>query len=345
MATENDGLVCWNDTYQGCGGKIKGSSECAKIQSLIGMEASNAWVAEPKYDGIWAAAFTDNGVTRFLSRNNKFKGMPELCKILIPEGVILIGELAYGSQEANTRRSFIGHEFMDVFDIIKCKGVDLRRESLKSRMRVMDKLYYETGRFLWDKNDTPIDDPHWSNWFIRAPRWVENFDKHYASQPEGLVLKHRDDGAYIGGGDKNQLWVKAKKIFSNEYVILGWVKSIATTKSHEPMAESIVCGGWVPSTTVEKNEKVYARKMFNADTAGNRREFSLIPLVKVGAMSHDMCKSVAQHFGKWVLQVIEINHYKLFESGSCRHPSVATLADGSPKIRYDKSNVSCQYRV
>ncbi len=344
MATENDGLVHWNDTYQGCGGKIKGSSEEEKIQSLIEMEASKAWVAEPKYDGIWAAAFTDNGVTRFLSRNNKLKDMPELSKIIIPEGVILIGELAYGSQEASARRNLIGHEFMDVFDIIKYKGVDLRRESLKSRMRVMNKLYYETSRFLWDKNDTPIDDPHWSNWFIKAPRWVENFDKHYASQPEGLVLKHRDDGGYQGGGHRNQLWVKAKKIFSNEYVILDWVKSIAATKSHEPMAESIICGGWVPSSAVGKNEVVHGKEILYNISSGPR-EFSLIPLVKVGAMSHATCRSIAQDFGKWVHQVIEINHYKLFESGSCRHPSVATLPNGSPKIRYDKSNVSYQYRV
>ncbi len=342
MTTENDGLVCWNGTYQGCGGKIKGSCEEEKIKSLIKMEASKAWVAEPKYDGIWAAAFTHNGVTRFISRNNNLKDMPELSKILIPEGIILIGELAYGSQEANTRRNFIGHEFMDVFDIIKCNGVDLRRESLKSRMRIMDKLYHETSRFF---THNEIDDPHWSDWFIRAPRWVENFEKHYGSQPEGLVLKHRDDGSYQGYGHRNQLWVKAKKVFSNEYIILDWVKSIAATKSHEPMAESIICGGWVPSSSVGKNEVVHSKEILMSKNFPNAQEFSLIPLVKVGAMSHDMCKSVAQNFGKWVRQVIEINHYKLFESGSCRHPSVATLADGSPKIRYDKSNVSCQYRV
>jgi len=323
-------MTDYYDYYQGCGGKVKGDNEEDKIAALNRLEKTREWVAEPKFDGIWAAAFTDDGKTRFISRNGKEKSLPDLAEIPIPEGTVLIGELAYGSQEANTRRSLVGHSFMDVFDIARYEGTSLISASYKERMEILTSLYYNMDTCYSPRIRSP-----WYEWYLKTPRWVESFERHYLLQPEGLVLKHKDDEYYHNG--KNKLWLKAKKIYSNEYIILDWEKSEAYTKSSEPMAESITCGGWVPSSEVLDEEVVYDKATIL------HQSISLIPLVSVGSMSHEMSRNIAQDFSKWNRQVIQINHYKLFDSGACRHPFVATKR-GDVILRMDKNGRDCLYR-
>ena len=312
--------------YQGCGGKVNGVTEDEKRQDLEKLEQDGNWIAEPKYDGIWALAFTGeaDGETKFLSRNDTFKNSPQLKEQGgLPSGIALVGELAFGSQESIRRKEVVGHEFMDVFDIIMYDEQDVSKLSRVERRGLLIEMYARYPQLL--------------QWYMLAPQYETDFVKHYEHQHEGLILKPRDDGEYRGGKHRNKRWLKAKKCFSNEYVILGYNTSTAETKVSEPMAENIVVGGYVPKSSVEKE---LVLDTYTLDSV----EMCLIPLMRVGAMTHDMCRSVAQNYAAWDRKVIEVNHYSLFKSGAARHPSVATMADGQPRLR-EKNPRECVYRV
>ena len=107
--------------------------------------------------------------------------------------------------------------------------------------------------------------------------------------------------------------------------------STAETKVGRGMIRHLVCGGWVESSKVYRNDTVYDKKVID------NVDFSLVSLVDVGSMEHYWCQEFADNFDKYKGSVIEVGHFGTFDSGSCRHPFFCRLRD-------DKSSEECIYR-
>jgi ATP-dependent DNA ligase len=318
-------IVILTGQYQGCGGGVQGQTEAKTNDFLEQIEQSGRYFAEPKRDGIWGCISADGRGTTFLSRNDATKEMRQLAGVPFPSGTVVVGELGYGSEEARARKATIGHEFADVFDILFYHGNDVRLCSLQQRLVLLDKLYEEMAA-VTHRGDA------WSNWYRRNPIYKDNFVERYKNEPEGLVLKRLDDGAYVGNR-YNKNWWKVKKVFETDYVVLGWTMSAAVTKRKSPACEALVCGGWVPSKTVAHGEVVHDRKLVNGVN------MSLIELVRVGSMSRTIAEDVAANFNQnYEGRILVVRNFRLFEGGSCRHPNYGWLRD-------DKPSEYCVFRV
>lgn len=285
--------------YQGCAGKVR------SLEELEALEATGLWWAEPKYDGIWMCVCGKETGTEFVSRTGDRKklSMPNL-----PPRVMLVGEAAYGSQTGALRRAQAGHDVVDVFDVLQIGDDYLKDAPGWARRRALE-------RFL-------IDNPVYADHYVLAPRWERGFRARYAEQAEGLILKPKDDGPYVGG--KVDRWLKVKRNPTNDYVVLGSTRSTAETKGG--MARNLICGGWVPDSEV-LDERVYARS----------NGWTLIELVRVGSMTHQLAEAIERNPSSFVSKVVEVAHYGLFSSGACRHPSVV-------RMREDKPTWECRYR-
>jgi len=79
--------------YQGCGTVVEGNMP-KMMESLATYESEGKYVAEPKLDGIWIAAFSNGNSVRFWSRNCLEKQYG-LANSVLPPGTILIGELGF----------------------------------------------------------------------------------------------------------------------------------------------------------------------------------------------------------------------------------------------------------
>ena len=272
-----------------------------------------------KYDGIWIAAINYESVSAsplLFSRSGKAKSVPAIQTMELPPKTILVGELAYGSQDACKRREEVGHDFMNVIDILQLSGQNIANMSRPSRQEALDEFF--------------ASNPRYTDFYLRAPSWRSDFVRHYKESSEGLILKPVNDPFYQMDGGKVDHWLKAKKCMTSEYVVLDWELSEAKTKVDEPMAKHIMCGGYVPSSGVDSSY------IYDTVTLPNSTELSLIHLVNVGSMTHEMSKSVAQNFSTWDRKVIEVGHFQLFDSGACRHPFIMQDNNGIAKIRSDK---------
>jgi len=214
--------------YQGCGSVIEGE-EHEKIAALQEMEQSGDYYAQPKCDGIWAAAFGENDGTRAFSRNCQEKeghGLP-----YVGDGNCIVGELGYGSQESVARRAKLGHSFMDVFDVLWLDGKYVGDLDERKRRSLLKGWWYRLPKDM-------------RKHFILLPVWKNDFVRRYQDQHEGLVLKRCNLGAYHPG-TKHKEWIKFKKEQDYDVVIMDWTLSTATTKIAEPMAKNVVIGQYV----------------------------------------------------------------------------------------------------
>ena len=270
-----------NKYYMGCGGK-------AQPSDLKKLEDTRNYVAEPKRDGIWIACVCDSKTDqRFYSRTGKEKKV-ELPNLWDPDigKLILIGELGYGSQEALQRKKELGHDFMDVFDILQYGNKDLTSSPYITRRMYLQVLYKKL------KLDT-------KHFFLLTPRFTKDFDRYFKSQPEGLILKEINDSSPYQIGTKNPNWLKVKKEITIDMVIMDYELSTARTMKGRGMVKSVTCGVF--------------------------KEGILTEMVKVGSMSHDLKKDMARNWKHLKGKVIEISCFKVFESGSLRHPYVHRL--------------------
>lgn len=270
--------------YQGCGGHVD-------ERLLLQLEKDRSFVAEPKRDGIWVAAFGDTSGVKFWSRTQTPKRY-SLETVTALAGATLVGELGFGSQTAVARRTAFGHDFMDVFDVLTLDYDDaIAREPGNVRRRELTR--YLAAQPLAVRRQ-----------FRLVPRWRALFDHRYAAEPEGLVLKHVEaDRGYIGGGTKVDYWVKCKRSRTADMVILDWEQSTAVTKVFDgvPRVEKLSCGAYVNG--------------------------ALTPLVKVGAMTDELSRAIAADFERYRGRVVEVKHFGQFKSGSLRHPSLVRLRD------------------
>lgn len=292
--------ILWRTWYQGCGGYS------FKREELDKAEREGCFAAEPKFDGIWCAAFGGPDDVRFFSRTADEKEYPNLAITKELNGVALFGELAFGSQESRRRRKQLGHDFMDVYELAAV-NYDFKNLKRNGQDRYDALLNWWSGQSEWVQRH-----------FRLAARYRSNFVSLYDSQPEGLVLKNlSNDGRYVGGGERVLWWCKAKKEKDVDMVIMDWNPSTAELKCADgrPRVKNLVCGMYVDGV--------------------------LKPLVKVGSMKDALSVSIAANFEAYRGRVIALKHSGQFKSGSLRHPKVDPTLDRP--VRDDKQPEECVF--
>jgi hypothetical protein len=217
---------------------------------------------------------------------------------VLPEGTIVAGELMFGSQEGLQRTQKAGHMIMDVFDILADRGRDVTGEDDNSRREILEQAFES-----WDK--------YTQESFPLVGRWKSDFRKHYDEASEGLVLKQvgdRPHHSYRMG--RNPWWIKVKKMLTVDMVVMDYKLSDAESYKGMGIAQCITCG-------VFKNGKLKA-------------------MVDVGSFPLKMKADVVANWNDYKGKVVEIKCYKIFKSGSLRHPSLVGLRD-------DKSPEECTW--
>lgn len=267
------------DYYKVCGGIILGTEE-EKIEKLRLLEKSKEWVAESKNDGIWFVLIGENNKTIGFTRrgNEKEHGLPH-----IGNGNIIIGELSESTEKAIERKAIVGHNFIDVFDIIMYKGRNIKDLNLMERKSILKQWY----------NELPKEHLTYFNYVVSHEN---NFDKLYAKEDEGIVLKQKN-GIYNSYGWD---WIKVKKEQTWDMVILNYVLSTAESKSYAPIAKSLILGQYSHN--------------------------KLIPMTKV-PISVDIGLDVVQNFDKYKYQIVEIKGFSRTKKGSVRSPVFVRFRD------------------
>jgi len=271
--------------YQRCGASLMGT-EAQKIQSLKEMEKSGDYIAQSKCDGMWAVISNMGDGNKIYSRNQKERAYP------LPElsvGTMLVGELGTSSEEATKRQQELGHNYMDVFDILIYKSEWVGFKSDVERLEILDK-------FLKESNDET------KKCYLKVKVYTKDFVKNYKEENEGLVLKkvRGIDSSYLPGST-NTNWIKCKHEYDFDMVIMDYELSVAETKKSQPMVKSVIVGQYIDGT--------------------------LTKLTKVGNMPLDMCKDIAQNFKNYKNKVVTIHGYKQFKSGAIRHASYKCMRD------------------
>lgn len=272
--------------YQKVGNEMVGK-EKNKLAKIHELESTGMYIAQPKRDGIFGSAFSENSRTRAFSRNRKEKtghGLPD-----IGQHNVIIGELGMGQEETVIRKKKYGHSFMDVFDILFLKGKYVGSEPmLKRAIEIVPEWH----------NTLPTE---YQKYFIPIPTHIHGFVDLYLKEKEGIVIKKKDDGEYkIGGINYNHTRIKKKYDF--DMVILGWNLSDAETKSYTPMARSVIVGQY------------FDGKLIKMGTIGG------IP----NQVAIDIAENFEN---KYRNQVVVATGYRRFESGAIRHGSWWKLRD------------------
>lgn len=273
--------------YQGCGTEIKVTKPEEIMNELDQLEATKEWYAEPKLDGIFISVFSDGKRNRFWSRNSLEKQYG-LASMPLPAGTLLIGELGAGSEEALERRAQLGHDFVDVHGILTIGYKPNLHLGEKERRDMLEDFHSCLSKDLQEH-------------FLLVPRWSNKFRSRYEAEHEGLVLKHRDGGVYIGRGTKPSHWKKAKKWQEYDMVIMDIRISDAETKKSEPMTKDLLMGQYVNGV--------------------------LKGLSWVGSMTQEWSKEFAQNFNAYKGRVMKVKANCQFKSGALRHASMIDLRD------------------
>lgn len=283
--------------YQGCGSEIETDKPDDLLIELKKLDKSGEWFAEPKLDGIFIAVFSDGKKNRFWSRNSLEKQYG-LADMPLPAGTLLIGELGAGSEHALERRAEMGHDFVDVHGILVADYDSVIHGNEVDRRVVLEAFHGSLNKKLREH-------------FLLVPRWESGWVSQWDAQHEGLVLKQKSGGSYIGRSTKPSHWKKAKKWFEADMVIMDIRYSEAETKKGKGMTKDILCGQYVDGV--------------------------LKGLTWVGSMTDEWSKKFASNFNKYKGNVIKLKHNCQFKSGALRHASMIDLRD-------DKDPADCIFR-
>jgi|TARA_Y100000310_G_scaffold238245_1_gene241601 hypothetical protein len=280
--------------YQGCGTKVEGQ-DADKQAYLEKIERSGRFIVQPKCDGNWGSIHGGKNL-KVISRGGLSIDNHGLHPF--PEGCLVIGEMARGTQEALKRKTEHGCDFVDVFDILFFNHKWLGDLPLLDRLKALAEWHDK----LWDKAKPS---------YKLLPVWTKDFVSRYEAEVEGLVIKPLANGGYRPG-TKPKDWVKAKKEYTWDMVIMDWVRSTSETKSDVPHVESLIVGQYVNGL--------------------------LSKMAKVGSMTNELSKAIAANFNKYKGRVVEVKGFARFNSGNLRHPSL--VSDRNP-LRTDKSPEEC----
>lgn len=180
----------------------------------------DGWVHETKFDGYRIVAFTKNGKTRLMSRNDKdwtrrFPAIAEAVSAL-GQDCILDGEVVVLQKDGRSdfqalqnilRSGGTPNVVYFAFDLLHLNGYDLTEVPLSERKAALKELLTGTGRGP-----------------IRYSEHIEGegaavFKNACRLSMEGVVSK-RADSPYLHG--RGAYWLKTKCIKSQEFVICGY---------------------------------------------------------------------------------------------------------------------------
>jgi len=265
--------------YMGCGG-------IAQPENLSWFE-NRDYVAEQKWDGIWAACIIDeNGKIEFWSRNNKNKTEFEDIKPLAEMNLgikdsILIGELMAFSQASKSQ----DHTTFNIFDIIKIQGKDVSEYNFPVRRYILEELNI------------------YNDFYKLTEQRVDNFKAFYdeviSQGGEGIVIKKWTGKTPYRGLTRNINWYKVKKKVRISYVITGF--NISDADSWKGEIKSI--------------------------RAGLYRNGELIEVCNIGSMTSGERSWFSEHQQEAIGKVIEAEGYEIFKSGAVRHPHLVGFRD------------------
>jgi bifunctional non-homologous end joining protein LigD len=166
------------------------------------------WVYEEKVDGWRMVAIKAKGTVRLLSRkgNDLTARFPELVKALgglKPETFVLDGEVAVYDRAFISRFEWLRGRPTDelatlpvymVFDLLELDGRDLRREPLKVRRRLLERLLRSHGMIFAVRR--------------LARDGLKAWEEAVARGFEGIVAKN-PESRYVPG--RTLAWVKIKQ--------------------------------------------------------------------------------------------------------------------------------------
>jgi len=270
--------------YQRCGSSLLGTEE-EKIAALNELEKSGKYFAQSKCDGIWAVCIGNRKSNKIISRNGKEK--PYDLPVL-NAGLTITGELGYGSEESTKRFEEIGHEFMDVYDILTIDGNSVTHLSDYERFNLLKSVVSRMPKEMRE-------------YYLPVKCYTKDFVKHYNEENEGLVLKPLKKDSNYKAGTTNVDWIKVKHEYDFDMVIMDYEISTAETKVSIPMAKNLIVGQYV----------------------GNE----LKRMTKVGSLPLQLCKDVVADFDSYKGKVITVHGYKRFKTGAVRHPSFKCFRD------------------
>lgn len=205
----------------------------------------------------------------------------------LPEGTILVGELGYGSEVSCKRAKLFGHDFMDVFDIIMIEGIDCTKFTMMQRRAILESLIFDMT-------------PDHQEFYRIVDRVESGFVEFYNAQIEGAMLKRKGDDTQIHPGTETDQWIKVKRLVHVDAVIMNYTVSKAPTL--KGLAEGLQLG-------------VY-------------KDGELFEISSVGSLTLEQRHDIIDNFeSNWLNKVMEIECYRIFDSGALRHPSFNRLRD------------------
>lgn len=266
--------------YMGCGG-------IAQPENLSWFE-NKGYVAEQKWDGIWAACIIDeNGKIEFWSRNDKnktdFEDIQEIANMdLDLKDSILIGELMAFSQASKSQK----HTTFNIYDIIKLQGKDVSQLDFPQRRKILERL--------------DIYNKYYKLTEQRFSGFQEFYQEIINKGGEGIIIKKWQGKTPYRGNTRNINWFKVKKKVRISYIITGF--NISDAESWKGDIKSIRAG------------------LYNRDK-------EIVEVCNIGSMTGAERSWLTEHQKEVIGKVIEVEGFEIFKSGAVRHPHLVGFRD------------------
>lgn len=184
----------------------------------------DGWVFEPKFDGIRAVAYVQDGVAKILSRKglDLTKRFPELSEALsLHDDMVIDGEIVAIDEKGRTSFQLLqgagrtGQNGKDVpirfyvFDLLSIDGKKIVDKKLVDRKTLLKKNLLES------KNVRRVDD--------LGEDGNQAFLACLENGLEGIIAK-RSDSKYLPG-KRTDAWLKLKATRTSEFLVCGYTQS------------------------------------------------------------------------------------------------------------------------
>lgn len=328
--------------YQGCAQEIvinPGTNGAYDFAQLKALEQSGKWVAEPKGDGNWAAIFHGANSLNHYSRTCKSKGIPEEFYNRLPEGTLVVGEAMRGSQFSIAMCQHYGHDIFLLWDILYLNYEPVKDLPAAERRKLLENL---------------VETTDFGGRLKVLPRYTKDFSQEYLDQHEGLVLKPADEGPYVGNGVKVGYWIKVKKWFESDAIVLGYNKSgCRGSQAGLDLPANIIVGLYGTHSDKEcrksfaslENSELYIGAKF-ADLKipqiieRDGQQLRLFVASAVNCGDYELGDKMVKEFDALQYTVMKVHHFGQFEGGSFRHPNPH---GGVLALRDDKNPEDCVF--
>lgn len=285
---------------------------------------STEWGQEEKYDGERLLLHFKDGFVRATTRrqakktglmNEKTNNVPHIRSLYQEEleGTVLDGEVIYigsantlgltqtmmnslpeKSIELQRQRGWVTFK---AFDCIRYKGRNVEDKPLRQRKELLDKVI----ALIYDnvpESKNFIQVSH----LVSAVDYRENFVQITSDGGEGIILK-KLGSAYR---DKH-CWLKVKNEEFFDAFVTGWEKGQGRN--------SEVCG-------------------FLKFSVWNENHDAMVEIARVGSLSDDLRKDIAENYAKYHLEVAELKAQEVTKFLRLRHPRIQ-------RWRPDKGDAEC----